>query len=279
MPHASAVFDDYFMRGGNVFDTAYVYGRERSVLLGRWIRARGVRGQIVLIAKGAHTPFCDPASIVKQLDEQLGWFGLDSADIYMLHRDNLDIPVGKFIDVLNDLVKAGKIKVFGGSNWTLDRVRKANAYAKRKGLQGFSVVSNNLSLAEMVKPVWGGCLHAHDAASRAFLKKTQIALLPWSSQARGFFVPSRARPDLRDDASLVSSWYSDDNFKRQARAIELAAKKQCETINVALAWVLHQPYPTFPLIGPRQISETRSCFEALKVKLSARECKYLNLEI
>ena len=197
----------------------------------------------------------------------------------MMHRDNPDIPVGKFVEALNELVRAGRIKVFGGSNWTVDRVRKANAYAKRRGLQGFSVLSNNLSLAEMVNPVWGGCIHAHDAASRAFLKKTQIALLPWSSQARGFFVPSRARPDLREDASLVNSWYSEDNFKRQARAIELAEKKGCAPINIALAWVLHQPFPTFPLIGPRQISETRSCFEALKVKLSPRECKYLNLEI
>lgn len=276
---ASAVFDDYFMRGGNVFDTAHVYGRDRSVLLGRWIAARGVRDQVVVIAKGAHTPNCNPTALVKQLDEQLGWLGLESADIYLMHRDNLDIPVGKFVDVLNECVKAGKIKIFGGSNWTLDRLRKANAYAKRKGLQGFSVLSNNLSLAEMVNPVWDGCLHVHDAKSRAFLKKAQIALLPWSSQARGFFVPSRAQPDLKADHSLVNSWYSEANFQRQARTIELAKKKGCEPINIALAWVLHQPFPVLPLIGPRQPSETRSSFAALPVKLTARECKYLNLEI
>ena len=169
--------------------------------------------------------------------------------------------------------------MFGGSNWSLDRVKKANAYAKKKGLQGFSVVSNNLSLAEMVKPVWAGCLHVHDAASRAYLKRSGLALLPWSSQARGFFVPEISHPDIRKDTSLVESWYSEDNFRRQARAIEVAKKKGCQPINVALAWVLHQPFPTFPLIGPRQISETRSCFEALKVKLTAKECKYLNLEI
>ncbi len=277
--HAAAVFDDYFMRGGNVFDTAYVYGRERSALLGRWIAARGVRDQVAVIAKGAHTPHCNPTALVSQLDEQLGWLGIDSADIYMLHRDNLDIPVGKFIDTLNELVKAGKIKIFGGSNWSIDRVRKANAYAKRKGLQGFSVLSNNLSLAEMNNPIWNGCLHVHDAKSRAFLKKTQITLLPWSSQARGFFVPSRARPDLLDDPSLVNTWYSEANFQRQARAIELAKKKGCEPINIALAWVLHQPFPVLPLIGPRQLSETRSSFAALPVKLTAAECRYLNLEV
>ena len=278
MPQAAAIFDDYVERGGNAFDTAHVYGEGKSRILGQWIRTRGVRGEIVLIAKGAHTPHCNPDSLRAQLLQQLEWLGVDSADIYMMHRDNPQIRVGEFIDVLNEQVKAGRIKAFGGSNWSIDRVKKANAYAKRKGLQGFSAVSNNLALAEMVKPVWGGCIHAHDAADRAWFNRTQTALLAWSSQARGFFVPSRARPDKRDDVSLAECWYSEDNFRRQARAIELAAKRGVEPINIALAWVLCQPFPTFPLIGPRSIAETRSCMGALGVTLTPRELAYLNLE-
>lgn len=278
MPHAAAVYDDYFERGGNAFDTAFVYGEVKSRLLGRWIAARGVRSQVVIIAKGAHTPQCDPANLEAQLQRQLEWLGTDCADIYLMHRDNPDIPVRAFIDVLNAQVRAGRIKVFGGSNWSLERVKKANAYAKRMGLQGFAAVSNNLALAEMVKPVWDGCVHVHDAAARAWFRKTQTALLPWSSQARGFFVPSRARPDLRDDKSLVESWYSEDNFKRQARAVELARDRGVEPINIALAWVLCQPFPTFPLVGPRQIAETRSCVAALDVRLTAQELRFLNLE-
>lgn len=278
MPHAQAIFDDYFERGGNVFDTAHAYGEKRATIFGQWVKARGVREQIVIIAKGAHTPNCNPDAVGRELDEQLRWLGMNYADIYMLHRDNPAIPVGKFVDALNELVRCDKIKIFGGSNWSIERVRKANAYARWKGLQGFSVLSNNLALAEMIKPVWGGCVHVHDAASRAYLKRSQLTLLPWSSQARGFFVPEIARPERRDDASLVGSWYSDDNFKRQERAIELAEKKGCTPINIALAWVLHQPFPTFPLIGPRNLAETRSCFEALKIKLTKKECRYLNLE-
>ena len=278
MPHAAAIFDDYFERGGNAFDTAYVYGQTKSVLLGRWIAARGVRDQVAIIAKGCHTPLCTPEALGAQLIEQLSWLDTDYADLYLMHRDNLDVPVGQFVEALNEQVKAGRIRAFGGSNWTLDRVRKANAYAKRKGLQGFTMVSNNLSLAEMVNPVWAGCIHVHDADSRKWLKKTQLALLPWSSQARGFFVPSRAQPDKREDASLVNSWYSPDNFKRQARAIEVATRYGVEPINIALAWVLGQPFPTFPLIGPRTIAETRSCMKALDVTLTRKEMAYLNLE-
>jgi predicted dehydrogenase/aryl-alcohol dehydrogenase-like predicted oxidoreductase len=278
MPHASVVFDDYFERGGNAFDTAWIYGEHRSRLLGCWIKARGIRDQVVVIAKGAHTPQCNPDALSAQLKQQLEWLGTDHADIYLMHRDNPDIPVGEFVDVLNLHLREGRIKAFGGSNWTVERVKKANAYAKRKGLRGFTVLSNNLALAEMVKAPWAGCLHCHDAADRAWLKKTQMALLPWSSQARGFFVPERAHPERKDDRSLVECWYSDDNFKRQARAIEVAKTYGVEPIVVALAWVLCQPFPTFPLIGPRTVQETRSSLAALDLQLTKKEMKYLNLE-
>ncbi len=278
MPHAAAMYDDYFARGGNAFDTAWIYGEAKSRLLGRWIRSRDVRDRVVIVAKGAHTPHCNPAALTAQLLQQLDWLDTDHADIYLMHRDNPSIRVGAFIDVLNEHVRAGRIRLFGGSNWSVDRIKKANAYARRKGLQGFGIVSNNLALAEMVKPVWAGCIHMHDPADRAWMKRSGLTLLPWSSQARGFFVPERAHPDKRDDESLTASWYSDDNFKRQARAIELAAKYGVEPINIALAWVLCQPFPTFPLIGPRQLSETRSCMAALEVRLTPKEMKYLNLD-
>jgi aryl-alcohol dehydrogenase-like predicted oxidoreductase len=126
--------------------------------------------------------------------------------------------------------------------------------------------------------VWPGCVAASDPASRAWFKRTQTPLFAWSSQARGFFLPGRAHPDKRDDAELVRCWYFEDNFKRLARVNELAAKRNVLPINVALAYVLNQPFPTFALIGPRQLSETRTSLPALDVKLSPEEVAWLNLE-
>ncbi len=203
---------------------------------------------------------------------------MDYLDIYFMHRDNPEIPVGEFIDVLNEHVKAGRIKAFGGSNWTIGRIRKAQAYAKRKALQGFSAVSNNFSLAQMADSVWAGCLHSSDAPSRRFFKHTQLPLMPWSSQARGFFLEGKAAPDKKDDVDMVRCWYSEDNFRRLERAKELAAKKGVLPINIALAYVLCQPFPTFPLIGPRYLWETRTSFAALDVELTAKELRWLNLE-
>jgi aryl-alcohol dehydrogenase-like predicted oxidoreductase len=276
-PHAAIMFDDFFERGGNTFDTAYVYGPKRETLLGEWIRLRGVREQVVVIVKGAHTPFCEPKFLTKQLLESLERQQNDHADIYMMHRDNPDVPVAEFIDCLNEHVRAGRIKAFGGSNWSLPRVDEANAYARKTNQQGFSVVSNNFSLARMVNAPWAGCISASDSESRAWFTKTQTSLLSWSSQARGFFVEGRAHPEKRGDEELVRCWYSDDNFQRLARVNELAKKRNVLPINIALAYVLHQAFPTFPLIGPRQLSETRTSFKGLEIELTPQEVAWLDL--
>jgi aryl-alcohol dehydrogenase-like predicted oxidoreductase len=194
-----------------------------------------------------------------------------------MHRDNPDIPVGEFVDVLNEHKYVGRIRAFGGSNWTFERVDAANEYAKSKGLTGFAAVSNNFSLARMIEPPWPGCLLSSDPASRAWFEKKRIPLFAWSSQARGFFT-GRAHPEDRSDPGLVRCWYSDDNFQRLERAKELAEKKGVLPINIALAYVLCQPFPTFPLIGPRTLTETRTSFESLDVELSPDQLRWLNLE-
>ena len=277
-PEATAIFDDFFERGGNAFDTAWIYwGGIHERQLGRWIAQRGLRSQVAVVVKGAHTPYCTPAFLTRQLEESLERLETDYADIYLMHRDNLEIPVGEFVDVLNEHHRAGRIKAFGGSNWTLARLQEAEAYAAKKGLQKFSCVSNNFSLARMVAPVWADCMSATDPAFKQWLADSKTSLLAWSSQARGFFT-DRAHPDKKDDPELVRCWYSDDNFQRRERAIELARKKGVQPINIALAYVLAQSISVFALIGPRQISETVSTCKGLSVILTPEEVRWLNLE-
>jgi len=153
-PNAAVRFDDFFERGGNCFDTAWLYGGGRQErLLGQWIKNRGIREKTVILGKGAHTPHCDPKSITSQLLESLDRLQTDYVDIYVMHRDNPEIPVGEFVDVLNEHKKAGRIRAFGGSNWTSERIDEGNAYAEKHGLTGFAAVSNNFSLARMIDPV------------------------------------------------------------------------------------------------------------------------------
>ena len=277
-PLAAVMLDDFFERGGNCFDSAFIYGSgECEKILGQWIATRDVRSEVVILDKGAHTPYCTPEDLTKQHHISLERLQTDYVDMYMMHRDNTDYPVSAFIDVLNEHRRAGTMHAFGASNWSFLRVQEANDYARANGLEGFSAVSNNFSLARMVAPPWAGCISASDRVSRAWLTETQIPLMPWSSQARGFFT-GRARPDDRSDEELVRCWYSDDNFQRLERVNQLAQERGVLPINIALAYVLNQPFPTFPLIGPRALVETRTSFPALQIELALDEVRWLNLE-
>ncbi|TPJ41561.1 oxidoreductase [Mesorhizobium sp. B2-5-13] len=273
----SILLDAFFEAGGNLFDTGYVYGGGYTeTLLGQWLRNRSVRGQSVVIAKGAHSPLCYPDVIGKQLAQSLDRLQTDHVDIYFMHRDNPDVPVGEFVDAMDREVKAGRIRgPFGGSNWTMQRMDEAIAYAERTGKQKPGVLSNNFSLAEMLEPIWAGCVTSSTDDWKAWLTSRQMPNFAWSSQGRGFFT-DRAGRDRLDSEELVRVWYSERNFGRRDRAIELAARLRKSPIHIALAYVLNQPFPSIPLIGPRTLGELDDSLRALDIALSPAELEWLD---
>ncbi len=274
---ASLTLDTFYEAGGNVFDTAFVYGGGKTEsIFGDWHTSRQVpREEIVLIGKGAHSPLCYPDIISKQLDQSLNRLKTDYVDIYFMHRDNTDVPVGEFVDAMDAEVKRGRIRgIFGGSNWTRERFDEAIAYAKKNGKVAPAVLSNNFSLAEMLDPIWAGCVAASDDKWKTWLNEKQIPNFAWSSQGRGFFT-ERAGRDKRDDEEIVRCWYSDRNFERRDRAIDLAKQLGRHPIHIALAYVIAQPFPVIPLIGPRTIAELEDSLSALDIKLTPEQVKWL----
>lgn len=270
------LLDAFFEAGGNLFDTAFIYGGGYTEkLFGEWQRNRGTRDEAVVIGKGAHTPFCTPDAIGRQLTQSLDRLQTDHVDVYFMHRDNPDVPVGEFVDAMDAEVKAGRIRgPFGGSNWTRERMAAAIDYAEKNGRQAPGALSNNFSLAEMLVPIWDGCVAASDAAWRDWLIQRQMPNFAWSSQGRGFFT-ERAGRDKRDSEELVRVWYSEDNFARRDRAIELAGRLGKSPIHVALAYVLAQPFPSVPLIGPRTLGELDDSLQALDITLSEADLDWL----
>ncbi len=275
--HAAVMFDDWFSRGGTTFDTSHIYGGGlHETLLGQWLRTRGVRDRCVILGKGLHTPFCEPRFLRPQVEKSLDRLQTDHVDVYILHRDNPDVPVGEFIDALDELRGEGRFALYGGSNWTVERFEAANRYAAEHGRQSMTVLSNNFSLARMIRPVWPGCVAASDPRTRAWLERTQTANFAWSSQARGYFLEGAERMKLGPDN--FACWDSEDNRRRRERAERLAKRYGVRPINIAAAYVLCQRFPSFALIGPRTLEETTTSLPALGIQLSEAECRWLNLE-
>ncbi|MDB4106494.1 aldo/keto reductase [bacterium] len=284
-PTMAAMADAFVEAGGNCFDTAHIYsGGISETLLGQWMQARGLREELVILGKGAHTPDCTPEAVGQQLDISLERLQTSYLDIYCLHRDDPQVPVAQWIDSLNAEVDAGRIKIFGGSNWTAERMDEANAYAAQNGLHGFAAMSNNFSLARMETPVWDGCIASSTDDFRQWHEARNMALLPWSAQARGFFLnwarnglaASRHGADPTDQ-ELQRVWGSAPNMQRRERAFELAKELGVSAIQIALAYVLHQSFPCFAVIGPRTPMQLQDSLAASHIQLTAQHVAWLDL--
>ena len=217
--HAFTMFDHFYGSGGRIFDTAFIYNHGRGdKYLGDWINARNVEEDVIVLGKGAHTPECEPQYIRPQVLQSLERLQISKLDIFCLHRDNSDIPVDEFIDALADIKNEGLVNLIGASNWEMDRFAEARNYAIKNEKEPFTVLSNNFSLAEMVEPVWPGCVGVNDHYLK-YLIEERIMLFPWSSQARGFFIQKKeimsnehfSNPTLDEEMRV---WHYEKNLKK-----------------------------------------------------------------
>ena len=135
----------------------------------------------------------------------------------------------------------------------------------------------------MLDPVWDGCESCSDEDFKNYLENKKMPIFPWSSQARGFFLDKEylsnahhpANPNKQEQDRV---WGDKNNIERRERCYSIAKKKGFKPIEVALAFVLQQKFPTFPLIGPRTFFETESSIKAFKVNLTDEELKWMDLQ-
>lgn len=283
-----ALLDGVLEAGGNTFDTAHVYGggdNERTV--GRWVRERGVRDQVVILGKGAH-PYdgrnrVTPQDIAADISDSLERFGFEQIDLYVLHRDDESVPVGEIVDALDAERWAGRIGAYGGSNWSHQRIAAANDYAAHEGKMPFAVSSPQFGLAWPQTPPWDGCITVaspDESAARNWYRTTQLPILPWSSLGGGIFSGKYTRENGESfqgyfEQLCVKCYGHEENFRRFERAKEVGERLGATPAQVALAWVFRQGLNVFPLVGSGTSDEFRENSEAFDVELSDADCHYL----
>lgn len=271
---STELLDAWLELGGNALDCGREYGESERVL-GEWLARSGRRDDVVVLTKGAHQDEVrrrvTPADIGDDLRESLDVLGVDAIDIYMLHRDDPTQPVGPILEALNEHRRAGRIRSFGASNWTTARLDEAGAYARERELEGFSSSSPGLSLARQNEPPWPDCVAADDDASLAWYERTQLPLFAWSSQAGGYFAGI-------ESPHLERVYGNAENAERLRRAADIGARTGRTATEIALAWVVSRPFPTYAIIGPRTVDELRRCVAALELELTEDELRWLDLE-
>ena len=285
------LLDQVRATGVNAFDLACVYGGgacERT--MGEWMEARGNRDEVVVIGKGCHHDAAGkrvtPACIASDIEVELDRLRTGYLDLWMFHRDDPAQPVEPLVDECNRHIEAGRIHAYGGSNWSLERLREANAYAEAKGLVGFACTSPNFSLARQLESPWGSdCLTISGPENRTVreeLADLQLPVLTWSSLARGFLSGRITRENVEEvrprfEEHVFRCYECEDNWERLARATELAGQKGVSVAQIALAFVLAQPMNVFALVAAYSEEEAAANAAALEVRLTSEEVAWLDV--
>ena len=287
-----ALLDAAFAQGCTAFDTANVYAggySERGI--GEWMQARGNREKVVIISKGCHhnadrkrvTPF----DLAADLHDSLARLQTSYVDVYLLHRDDPSLPVGPIVEAFNEHLAEGRIRAFGGSNWTHERIAQANAHARAHGLVPFTASSPNYGLADQIADPWGpGCVSISGPANRdarAWYEESKMPVLAYSSLARGLF-SGRITPDNFEetrstlDRACLTAYCHAPNFERLGRALRLAEEKGASVPQIVLAFLFASPVNVFPIVGAANGDEFKNNVDAFGIALSEAERAWLDLE-
>lgn len=296
---SDGILDEAFRNGITVFDTAEAYGLS-EVSLGNWIDKRKNRDEIVLITKGCHPKVdskgnmgpdrMNPDALIEDIEQSFKRLKTDYIDIYFLHRDDLNLEVGPIIDVLNEYYSLGKIKEFGASNWSYQRIQAANNYAKSKGLKGFGVSSPNFGLCEQKADPWGGgsgCVSISgpsNSEARLWYKENAIPVFAYSAIGHGMLSGKVKSNDPSTksllDAPAQKAYYCEENLERLRRCEFLARKHNCTVSQIAIAWILNQTEVlALPIVSSSKINNIRMNIEAVDIQLSSEEVAWLDLSV
>eukprot|EP00543_Licmophora_paradoxa_P017693 CAMPEP_0202460422 /NCGR_PEP_ID=MMETSP1360-20130828/43876_1 /ASSEMBLY_ACC=CAM_ASM_000848 /TAXON_ID=515479 /ORGANISM="Licmophora paradoxa, Strain CCMP2313" /LENGTH=399 /DNA_ID=CAMNT_0049082077 /DNA_START=125 /DNA_END=1324 /DNA_ORIENTATION=+ len=274
--------------GFTTFDLARTYGHgESERIFGEWMEESGVnRNDLTLITKGGmgedkygdpNRPMATLESIRAELAESLSALKTDYVDMYMLHRDDLRMPVSIFTEWMNQLIQEDKVRSWGVSNWSLERIQQAHAYAAANGLVPPTANSPQLSLAVPDGEIWPTTQSMSSAGHEPneaiqWHGENGVQIMGWESLAKGFM----AVPDLWSDVSQIDvrkmherlcngkieigsgewrmariqrAYCTPDNFERRKIAKEIAEKSNLSLAQIALLFSLSRGEHVSCLVG------------------------------
>ncbi len=270
--------------GINFYDTANMYSLGVSEeITGRALRDLGRRDEQVIATKVYNPMNNGPLGkglsrkhIMDQVDASLRRLGTDYIDLYIIHRWDRETPIEETMTALHDVVKAGKARYIGASSMYAWQFAKAQHVARINGLTPFVSMQNhyNLIYREEEREMIPQCVDQG------------VAVTPWSPLARGFLAGNRRPSDRQENANTQTvrartdpmahrMYYHDSDFTIVDRVVETAGKRGVKPAQVALAWMLHKPFVTAPIVGASKMPQLDELLGAMDLKLDAQEIKYL----
>jgi aryl-alcohol dehydrogenase (NADP+) len=268
-----------FEAGINFFDTANMYSLGVSEeVTGRLLKEFAQREDVVIATK-VYWPMADGPNnrglsrkhVMDSIHASLRRLGTDYVDLYYIHRWDYQTPIEETLETLNDLVRQGKVRYLGASSMFAWQFAKALYMAENRGWSRFVAMQNHLNLV----------YREEEREMNPLCREEGVGILPWSPLARGFLAGNRKRDErgatVRDQSDQMARdfYYSDTDFQIVDRVVELAQQKGVKPAQIALAWLLHKPGITAPIVGASKMYQLEEAIAAVDIGLSEEELTFL----
>ncbi len=277
------ILDAFLDAGFNFIDTADTYskwaegnqGGESETILGNWFRQRGRRDDVILATKlggdmGAGRKGLKAGYVKEAVEASLKRLKTDYIDLYQTHYDDPETPVEETMEALNRLIDEGKVRYIGASNYTAERIAQSNEFARQHGMQGY------ISL----QPLYN--LHDRQQFEESYLplvEQEKLAVISYYALASGFLSGKyRSKEDLgKSVRGQKAIQYLDDRGHRILAALdEVAAAHQVAPAQVAIAWQLHKPFITAPIVSATTEKQLAELAGAASLELSPEQVALLD---
>ena len=275
------VLDAYTEAGGNLIDTADVYsawapghsGGESEIVLGRWLAKNGNRNKVLVATKVSQHPQYSGLSaknIEAAADASLLRLGLDVIDLYYAHFDDSSTPLEETAAAFDKLVKEGKVRAIGLSNYTPDRIREWFSIARKEGL----------TLPVALEPQYNLVYRKdYESGLMQVAKDEDLAVFPYFSLASGFLTGKyRTMDDLKGKQreGMVKDFFTQEGLDVVAAMDGIAKAHGVELATVALAWLNHRPGIAAPIASARTPEQLPALLAAAHLELSDQDMQTLD---
>jgi aryl-alcohol dehydrogenase-like predicted oxidoreductase len=264
-PTAFAVLDAYVAAGGNFIDTADIYSSgESEAVIGRWMKHRGSRNKVIIATKVGKPMAPDKKGlsrtyIFKAIEESLKRLQTDVIDLYQSHEDDPETPLEETMQAFDDLVKQGKIRSIGASNFTAERLAEAQRVSQQYGYVRYESLQPLYNLVEREE---------FENGLQQLSIEQGIGVIPYFSLARGFlsgkYRPNQKLPESPRAQAVQKLYMNEHGFAILEAVDRVAAKYNVKPTQVSLAWLMAQPSITAPIssgTSPEQVGELMQTIE------------------
>lgn len=277
------LLDAFVDFGFNFIDTADVYskfapgnkGGESETIIGKWLKRSGARSKVIIATKvgmemGPDKKGLSKAYILRAVEDSLKRLQTDYIDLYQSHTDDPQTPLEETLNAFSELIKQGKVRAIGASNYSAERLSQALHVSRERGYPRY----------ESLQPLYNLCdRYEYEAKLEPICEAEGLGVIPYFSLASGFLTGKyRSENDLSNRARgrMVKKYLNERGFRILNALDELAKRLHSTPARISLAWLIARPSVTAPIASATSLEQLNDLFEATKLKLDDSSIQLLN---